>query len=145
MIAAADVFPGSAGHDIRVDINRINGIGYGNFDVAGKQLLNIGSIAFGTVGNEDFIGSDLAAAGAVIVFGNRFTQKFVTGFGTVSFKRRFSGHFIRRFVQRFDANRRKRTSDVADSHTDHFFFGMSCRKRRNSLCNIDKQIRRFQF
>src|SRR5438105_13413974 len=94
LVAAIDVSAGAAGHDVRVDVNRINGIRDGEADVGGEYFLDVAAIALGTVGNENLICLDLAAPGGVIVLHDSFAQKSVALLGTIAFERGAVGHLV---------------------------------------------------
>src|SRR5206468_4051737 len=75
ILAALVGLPGMPGHHVSVNIDRINRVHDRDGVVVGEDIQNIAAIAFGAVGNEDFIRRDVAAAGLEIVFGDGFAQE----------------------------------------------------------------------
>src|SRR5690606_15057412 len=65
-VAAVEIGSGAAGHDVRVDVNRVDRIGNGEPETfGGEDFLDVAAIALRAVGNEDLVGGDRAAAGRV--------------------------------------------------------------------------------
>ncbi len=64
-----------AGHDIGVDVNRVDRVGHGHDVVAAKDVKNIAHVALGAVGDKNLVGGDLAPTGLVIMLGDGGTKE----------------------------------------------------------------------
>ena len=62
--------PGSAGHHIGVQVNRIDRIGNGDAGVGVENFLDVGGVALGAVADEDLIGMDVGTPGLKVVGSN---------------------------------------------------------------------------
>ena len=85
-VAAVLIDTGASRHHIGIKIDWIDRIGYGDFNVGGKKLLDIGGIAFRSVADENFTGIDVGIAGLKVVRGNFFPQEGIPLFRSVAFK-----------------------------------------------------------
>lgn len=65
-------FPRVPCHDIGIHIDGINGVGNGNAVAVAKNIEDIPCVALGAVGNKNFTGINVAAAGLEVVGGNFF-------------------------------------------------------------------------
>ena len=117
-VTTVDVGTGASRHDVGVDINGINRIGDGEADVRGEDLLDVAAIALRTVGDEDLVGLDPAAARLEIVLRDGLAQEGVALFGAVALERLAPAQFVGAGVQGRHAHGRQRLGDVADAEPD---------------------------
>ena len=110
-----------------------------------KDLLDIGGIALGAVGNEDFIGADLAASGREIIFRDGFPQEAVAQIRGVAAEGLGPAHFIDGPVQSVDHGRRQRLGNISDAQADDRRFGMGVGISLCLFCHGRKQIAAGQF
>src|SRR4029077_20354597 len=75
---------GVAGHDIGVNVNRVNGIDHGNTILMTEDIENVAAIAFGSVGDENLIVLNIHAPLPVFVCGDDLTEKLVALLRTVA-------------------------------------------------------------
>ncbi len=75
-----------AGHDVGVDVNRIDRIHHRDPVVVAENVEDVRTVAFRTVRNKNLIVSDLDGAGSVIVFRDRVPEKFIALLGSVTVK-----------------------------------------------------------
>ena len=118
LVAAVDVGSGAAGHDVGVDVDGVDGIGDGELHILRKNFLNIPTVALRAVGDENFVGVDLASAGGVVVGGDGLAEEGVALLRAVALEGGALGHFVRRGVHRLDAHGRERFGDVTDAEAD---------------------------
>ena len=98
MVAVVGTVACTAGHDIGVDIDWVDRIWDSHFEVIGKDLLDVGGIAFCAITHKDFIGRDISAYGLEVIFGNSFAQEVVTLLRTITTEARFNSKFIDSFM-----------------------------------------------
>ena len=72
------------GHDVRVDVDRIDGIADRNLHIRAEQFLNVTAVALRTVRDQDLVRRDVNAAILEIDLGNLLAKEGVALFRTVS-------------------------------------------------------------
>jgi len=127
------VLPCTAGHDVGIHIDRVNGIGNGNRQLIGEQLLNIGGIALRTVAHKDLIGRHICSAGLKIIDRKCLAQEVIPLLRTIPAEGRARGHLIDCLVQGLNTRRRQRLRDIADPQTNDLLFRMFRLVRLNTL------------
>ena len=145
LVAAVAVVAGAAGHDVGVEIDRIDGIGNGDAGVGGEDFLNVAAVALGAVGDEDLVRFDLAAARLVVVPGDGLAQEGVALVGTVALEGLALGHLVGGGVERGDAHRRQRLGDVTDAEADEGPAGIGLLERGDAAGDVSEKIRRLEL
>ena len=145
-VAAVEVGAGAAGHDVGININRIHGVGDGKLEaLGGEDFLDVAAVALGAVGDEDFVGVDLRAAGGIIVGGDQIAEERVALLGAVALEGGAVGHFFGATLERINANLRQGLGDIADAKADDGFIGVGLSVGRHALGDVGEQIGRLQF
>src|SRR3984893_4305672 len=67
--------PGMAGHDVCVDVNRIDGVNNRHAILMSENIQNISAIAFGSIGNEDLVVGNIEASFAIVILCNGVPEK----------------------------------------------------------------------
>ncbi len=140
LVAAVDVGSGAAGHDVGVDVDGVDGIGDRELHVLRKNFLNIPTVALRAVGDENFVGVDLAPAGGVVVGGDGLAEEGVALLRAVAFKCGALGHFVGRGVHRLDAHGRERFGDVTDAEADDGLRRIGGNVRAHALGDVAEEI-----
>jgi hypothetical protein len=99
IVASIPIRSRAAGHDIGVQVDRVDRVGNGNAGIGVENLLDIPRIALGAVADEYFVGTDVGPAGLKIIFGNRFAQEFIALLRTVSAETGIGGHLVNSLVK----------------------------------------------
>ena len=98
--------PRASRHDVRVEIDGIDGVGDCDDGVLGKNFLDIAAIAFRAVADENLVRLHRDAASSVIPFDDRVNQEIVALLRAVAAKGFLFRHFVDGGVHRLDGNRR---------------------------------------
>ena len=85
-----------AGHDVGVDVDRIDRIGDGDDVVGGEDVQDVAAVALGAVGDEDLVGGDVAAAARKSCLRDGLAQELVALLGAVALEGFAAGHFVQR-------------------------------------------------
>ena len=109
---------GMAGHDIGVDINRVNRIGDRDFVLMPKDIQDVTAVAFRSVRHENFILTNLGAAVAIVGLRDFAPQEFVTLFWSVAAKRFADAKLFHCLLHRGDGSLRQRLCHVPNSAPD---------------------------
>src|SRR5690606_38830454 len=109
---------GVAGHDVRVHVNGIDRVGDGDGVAFAQDVQDVAAVSLAAVGDEHFVGGDVAAARRVVVPTDRVAQPVIPLAGAVAVEALARGHVIHSAVHRLDDGRRERLGDVADAHAD---------------------------
>lgn len=83
------VFIGIAGiadHHVGVDVDGVDGISDGDFVAGSEDVQDVAGVALGAVGDEDFVGVDVEAAGFEIVVGDGVAEEVVALLGAITFE-----------------------------------------------------------
>ena len=107
---------GASAHYVRVDINRINRVGYAYGIGLRKYVAEVARIALCAVADKHLRGVDIESG--IVVFDDGTAQKLVTLLGTVAAERVGRSHLVDCLMHRFDTRRRQRTRHVADAQAD---------------------------
>lgn len=138
---------GVAGHDVGIDIDRIDGVADGDFVLVPENVEDVAAIAFGAVADEDFVVGDFEAVVAEIVFGNGAAQEVVALLGAVAAEGGAARHFIDGAVQRRDDGGRERLGDIADAAADEAFggVGVGVAEGFHAPADFGKEVAGFEF
>ena len=82
----------TSGHHIGVEIHRVRGIGDGDPILYGKDFLQVGEIAASSIGDEDFIRSDMQIG--VVVHCNGVPQKRIASTRAIAFEGMGLSHLL---------------------------------------------------
>ena len=145
LVTAVDVGAGAARHDVGVDVDRVNGVGNREADVVGEDFLDVAAVALRAVGDEDFVGVDLAAAGGVIVLLHGLAQERVTLLRAVALEGGALRHLVGRGMERLDAHRRQRLGDVTDAEADHRLGRIGGDVGADALGDVAKEVGRLEL
>ncbi len=126
---------GAARHHVGVDVHRIDRVGHGHHAVERKDLLHVGGVALGSVGDEDLIRLHLGALAAV-VGRDGVKQKLIALLGTVAAKGLFARHLVGAGLERVHDGRGQGQHHVADAQPDNTCRRMSGRIRPHSLADF---------
>ena len=94
--------PGSARHDIGVDIDGIDRVSHADHVSRTENIENVSGITLRTVRNEDFVSRDLSSATGEIILSDCVPQKVVALLRTITAKRFPFRHFVRSTVHGVD-------------------------------------------
>ena len=108
----------TAGHDVRVEIDRIDRVRDGDFIVGAEDFLDVAAVALGTVADEDLIFVDLDSALRVVVLDDRFRQEGIALLRAIATEGFGFCHLIDSLVHGLDAGSRQRLGNIADAETD---------------------------
>ena len=146
LVAAVEIGTGTAGHDVGIHVNGINGIRNGELEaLGGENFLDVAAVTFGAVGDENLVGDDRAAARGVVVGGNGFAEEGVALLGAVALEGGAVGEFVGAALERIDADLRQGLGYVADAEADDGLVRMGCGVGRHALGDIGKQVAGFEF
>ena len=110
--------PGMAGHDIGIDINRVNRIGDRDFVLMSKDIQDVAAIAFRSVRDENLIVTDVDSSVAIIRLRDFAPQEFVALFWAVAAKCFADAELLHRLLHCGDGNCWQWLRHVADSAPD---------------------------
>lgn len=113
-----------AAHDVGVEIDRVNGIGYGEFEVAAEDFLDAGDVCFRTVTDEDFVKIEVDASRFIVTVDDGLAEEVIALFRTVAAEGFGFAHFVDGFMHGVDDGRCQGTGDVTDAETDDIRFRM---------------------
>ena len=105
-------------HDVRVDVNGIDGVGDTDAVVPAHQLADVAGIALGTIVDKDFAGVEVYASGQKIVLHDGLTQKQIALFGTVAMKTFLHRHVVHGLVHGLDDSGTQRPCHIAYAEAD---------------------------
>ena len=148
--AVEAVFIGIAGvssHDIGIHIDGINWVHHGNAIVITKNIQDISAVAFGSIGNKNFVIRDLKTARAVVVFRDGVSQKLIPLLGPVSPEAAALAHFIDGLVHGLANGGRKGLGHIADAATDESgrAFGIGVGEGFDAAIDLGKKVTGFEF
>lgn len=109
---------GVAGHDVRIDIDRIDRVGDGDFVFVAEHVEDVPAIALRAVADEHLVVGHVEALVAEIILRNRGAEKIIALLRPIAFEGGAAGHFIDGPVQRGDNGGRERLGHIADAATD---------------------------
>ena len=111
-------------HDVRIDIDRIDGVGDA-YDVVGSQYVaNVACIAFRSIADEDLIAVETDASGGEVVSDDGIDEEVVTLLRSLAAKGARVGIFFNRLTHRTDRCRGERTGHITDSKLDDVGLGV---------------------
>ena len=108
----------AAGHDIRVEVDRVYRVRDGDLVCRAEDLLDVAAVALGAVADEDLVRRDLDAAVRVVVLDDGFRQERVALLWAVAVERLSLRLIVDRLVHGLDADLRQRLRDIADAEAD---------------------------
>ena len=118
------VFIGVAGvadHDIGVDVNGVNGVGDGDFIAGAEDIEDVAGVALGAVGDEDFVGFDIEAAGLEVVVGDGVAEEVVALLRAITFEGFGNALFVDGVMHGVADGFGEGFGDVADAAADEAF------------------------
>ena len=136
---------GPAGHHVRVDVNRIDGIGDGDHVLGPEDIEDIPRVALRTVGNENLVGRNSHAARFVIILGNGVAEKLVPLFRPVTAERLTATHLVDGPMHGFNHSRRQWLRHVADPQADDLRLRILGGKPRDAAANLGEEIPRLKL
>ena len=146
MVATIGEGTGAASHDVRIDVDGVNGIGYGDADVVGdKELLEVARIALGTIANKDFVSRDVGTARLEVDTGDGFSQKVVAVVWPIATERGVSAHFLCGLRHRLDASLGECAGHVADTESNDGGIRMGLRKLADAPSDVGEKIGGLDF
>ena len=113
-----------ADHDVGINIDGVDGVGDGHAVAGPEDVEDVAAIAFGTVGDENFIVLDFQSAVAEVVLRDGASEKIVALFRSIAAEGVTMAHFIDRGVQRFEAGGGERFGHITDAAADDFGGGV---------------------
>jgi hypothetical protein len=93
---------GAAGHDVAVQVDRIDRIGQRDHAVGREDLLDVGDVGLRAVADDDLVGGDLHAALAEVVAGDRLEEEIPAGLGWIPAECLDPRHLVHGGVHRLD-------------------------------------------
>ena len=139
VLGRADIDDLTTGHQVGVDIDRIDRVG-NEYDVIGrKQVENVAQIALCTVRDKDFVSLKLDVTIPVILL-YRLFEEVITLLGAVAVQRVLTALIVHGIVQRADDRGCVGTGHVTDAQTDDVSLGVCLLERRYLVCDGGKQI-----
>ena len=132
--------PGPPGHHVRIDVNRINGIGDGDNVLGPEDVEDIPRVALRAVGDENLVRRNSHATRLVIILGNGVTEKVVPLLGPVAAKRLAATHLVDGPMHGLDHGRRQRLGHVADPQANDLRLRILGRELRDAAADLGKQI-----
>ena len=135
----------ATGHDVRVDVDGIDGIADRDLHVRAEKLLNVAAVAFRAVGDEDLVRRNVDAAVLEVDLGDLLAQKGVALFRTVSVEIALASLIVHRLVHGGDDGRRQRLGDVADAETDHLRVRMRLLMCGHAMGDLRKEVSGLDF
>ena len=143
--AAVIGVPGATSHHVAVHIHRINGVGDGHAVAIAKDVENVAAVALRAIGDEDLVGTDVAAASLEIVFGNRLPQPSVTLLRAVTVEAFGGAHRIDGALHRLAAGQGQRFGHIADSQTDQRSVGVGGAEGLHPAADFGEQVARLEL
>lgn len=129
-----------AAHDVGVEVDRVDRIGYGEFEVTAEDFLDAGNIRFRTVTDEDFVKIEVDAPCFIVTVDDGLAEEVIALFRTVAAEGFGFAHFVDGFMHGVDDGRCQGTGDVADAETDDIRFRMCFGVSFYFLCNRRKEV-----
>lgn len=123
--AVGSKIPGAASHYVRIDINRIDRIGYSHTIGRREDIANISGVAFGSVTDKDLIGVYFYASFTIIITCDFFGKKRIALLRTISVKSFACRLIVHRFMERLDSCLTQRTGHITDAHAYYVCAGMA--------------------
>ena len=142
---AGDVLEGASCHDVRVHINRIDGVGDAHDVVGRENVADVARVALGTIADEYFFAVKLNAPRKEIMLDDGVDEEVITMFWAIASKSSSVGTFIHSAVHGLDGSIGQRTGDIADAEADNFFLRMCRGVCLHFLRNVREQITAFDF
>ena len=106
-------------HDIRVDIDWIDGIHDSDLVVISQNIEDRSSVALGTIGNKDLIIGNLQSAIPIIMLRNGCAEEFISLLRTIAMESLARPHLIDGGMHGLAHRSGKRLSDISDPTTNH--------------------------
>ena len=119
-VAPAVVRARTAGHHVRVDIDRIDGIADSDLDIVAEKLLYVAAVALRAVGDEYLVGRDVDAAVLEVDLRRLLAEESVALLRTVAVEVLARRLVVDGLVHRLHDRVAKRLGDVAYAKTDYF-------------------------
>ena len=129
-----------AEHDVGIEVDRVDRIGYGKFQVIAEDFLNAGDICLGAIADEDFVQIEVDATRLVVAIDDGLTEEVIALFRTIATEGFGFAHFVDGFVHSVDDSRGQGTSYVANAEADDIRFRMCFGISFNFFCNRRKKI-----
>jgi len=141
-VGPASVAVGAAAtnHHVGVDVNGIDGVSDADEVIPMQQLLEVASVALGTVVYENLVDVEVDAARQEVVLQDGFAQKIVALLRTVAAEALGGGHLVNSLVHGFDDGGTERLGDVADAEGDDVSLGVHHLEGVDLLGDVGKQI-----
>ena len=109
----------AAGHNVRIEVNRVDRVRDGDARVSGEEFLDVRHVAFGAVAHEYIFRVHLDAARRVFATHNGLTHKVIALFRAVSAECVLHGHLVDGLVHGLDDFGDKRRGYIADTQADN--------------------------
>jgi hypothetical protein len=111
-------YAGVAGHDVRVDVDRVDRIGHGDPVAAAEDLERRARVGLRTIAQEDLVVGHVDATRAEVAVRDRRAHEVVSGRGPVALEALARRQVIDRGMQGLDDGVGKRLGHVADAAAD---------------------------
>ena len=135
----------AAGHDVRVEVDRVNRVRDGDLVGRAEDLLDVAAVALRAVADENLIRRDLDAAVRVVVLDDGFRQEGVALLRAVAVERLSLGLIVDGLVHGLDADLRQRLRDIADAETDDVGIRVCFFISSNAACDFSKEVAAWQL
>ena len=130
----------AAYHHVRVDIDRIDGVGHTDEVVPVQQFLEVARVRLGTVVDEYLVDVEVDATGQEVVLQDGLAQEVVALLRTVATESLGGGHLVDSLVHGLDDGRTQRLCHIADAQGNDISLGMHHLEGIHLLSNVGKQI-----
>ena len=140
LVAAVPVDPGAAGHDVGVQVDRVDRVRDGDLRPGAEQFLDVAGVALGAVADEHLVGLDESPARPEIVGGDGLAQEVVALLRAVTAEPGHGAHLVHSLVEGLDACRRQRVGDIADAQLDHLALGVGGLEGGHPLGDVGEQV-----
>jgi hypothetical protein len=129
-------------HDIRVDINGIDGVHDGDAVVVTKNIEDGTAVALGTVRDKDLVIRDIEPPIAVVMRRDCRAQKLVPLLGAVAMEALTRSHLVDGGMHRLADGGGKRFGHVSDTATDHpgRSFGICFGEGLHPTCDFREEV-----
>ena len=127
-------------HHVRVDVDRIDGIGDADEVIPVQQLLEVARVTLGSVVDEDLVETEAHAARCKVVLHDSFTQEFVSLLGSITSESVSCCHLVDGLMHRLDDGRTERLCDITDTERDDVGLGVHHLEGIDLLGNVSEQV-----
>ena len=130
-------------HDIRVEVDGVDGVGDGDFRLFAEDFLDVAAVALGAVGNKHLVRLD--AESWEVVFYDFLDEEAVALLGPVAAEGLGCSHLVDRLVHGGDAGGRQGLRHVADAERDDVGCGILFLIVSDAVCDLAEEIAAGEF